>query len=76
MDVLLLESCVFHDECEAGEPFLREGKPVLDVEYPSLWQGAGGLDVDGVCEDAEAAGANATFKTLEVDDRSIVCAAR
>ena len=76
MDVLLLESCVFHDECEAGEPFLREGKPVLDVEYPALWQDAGGLDVDGVCEDAEAAGANVVFKTLEVDDRSIVCAAR
>ncbi len=76
MDVLLLESCVLHDECEAGEPFLREGKPVLDVEYPSLWQDAGGLNVDDVCEVAEAAGANTIFKTLEVDNRSVVCAAR
>ncbi|MCO4768559.1 MAG: endo alpha-1,4 polygalactosaminidase [Deltaproteobacteria bacterium] len=77
MEALLLESCVLHEECDRGAAFLPSGKPVFNVEYPSEWQDAGrSVDIDDICAQSEAAGANTVIKTLELDDRSIVCAAR
>jgi hypothetical protein len=77
MDVLLLESCVLDDFCLAGRPFLDSGKPVLNVEYSESWGDAGrNLDIDDMCAIAEAAGANAMLKTRDLDERSVVCAAR
>jgi len=77
MDGLLMEGCVLDGFCGDGEPFLVAGKPVFDVEYPEDWRAAGrDVDVDAICEEGEAAGANVILKTRELDARTIVCAAR
>jgi endo-alpha-1,4-polygalactosaminidase (GH114 family) len=77
MDALLLESCVQYDFCAAGEAFLRSGKPVFNAEYPAFWRDEGrSVDVDAICLDSEAAGVNTLLKRPDLDDRSIVCAAR
>ncbi len=77
MDGLLLEGCVLDGVCGEGQPFLVSGKPVFDVEYPEDWRAAGrDVDVDAICEEGEAAGANVILKTRALDTRTIVCAAR
>lgn len=77
-DALLLESCVLDGLCEqAAAPFLEAGKPVFNVEYPELWRAQGSrFRLDDVCAEAEASGANTLIKDLDLDARSIVCAAR
>ncbi len=78
MDALLLESCVLDDFCEeAALPFLDAGKPVMNAEYPEAWSDQGRRFVlDDVCARSEQAGVSTLIKTLDLDARSIVCAAR
>ena len=75
---LLLESCVLDGFCgEAALPFIESGKPVMNAEYPERWRTEGRqFDLDEVCAESESAGVSTLVKMLDLDERSIVCAAR
>lgn len=77
VEALLLESCVLDGFCgEAALPFIESGKPVMNAEYPGRWRSEGRrFNVEDVCAESESAGVSTLVKTLDLDDRSIVCAA-
>ena len=53
----LMEECLYWGFCEAGNPFTAAGKPVFNIEYPSVYEDEGKeFDISAVC-DSEANGA-------------------
>lgn len=75
MDALLFESCVLWDECDTAAPFVASGKPVFDAEYPDGPWGEQGKSatVEQMCAGADV---SVLIKKRDLDDSTIVCAAR
>jgi hypothetical protein len=55
----LNEECFQYDECELLLPFIRAGKPVLQVEYAT--------PVGAFCDQARALGFSSMRKRLDLD---------
>jgi len=64
-DWALVEQCFQYNECDAWQPFLAAGKPVMEVEYS--------LAPARFCPQARAMGFNAMAKHLSLDAYRVVC---
>lgn len=62
MQYVITESCVMYDECDIYNPFLRQGKAVFHIEYPSLHSASGRQEP--VCQGIQ--GFSTVMKTMDL----------
>ncbi len=63
-DFAVNEQCFEHDECDALQPFLDQGKPVFTAEYEAGLR----ADHDELCADARDRGMHTLILPVDLDD--------
>jgi hypothetical protein len=71
LEWVVVEQCLQYSECDLYTPFLKGGKPVLEIEYPKGDKDdnstVSGKVFDGTCKPARQRGLRTLIKNLGLD---------
>jgi len=67
------EECAEYDECDTFQDFIRAGKPVFHIEYPSVAPSVNQVVRNQVCGTPGTSGFSTVMKNLDLDDWVMAC---
>ena len=67
------EQCLEYQECDVFQPFIRAGKPVFHIEYPSSAPAISASVEEEICGDHSAQGFSTILKDMALDNWLDAC---
>jgi hypothetical protein len=67
------EQCLQYQECDVFQSFIKAGKPVFHIEYPSSAPTVSASVKRGICDDHSAQGFSTILKDMSLDDWLEAC---